>query len=754
MLNKFTLIFYIIFTGIYVQAQERNGILKGSVSCNDESVSFASVGLTGTHFGVVTDSLGNFRISNIPPGKYKLKVSAIGYFPFEKNVDVKAGSVTNLNIVLEESKTNLNEVVVTGTMRTVRRSESPVPIEIYTPRFFRANPTPNLFESLSIVNGVKPQVNCNVCNTGDIHMNGMEGPYTMILIDGMPIVSALSTVYGLSGIPNSMVERLEIVKGPASSLYGSEAMGGIINVITKTPSLAPVFSADLMTTSWKEHSADISSRFKLGKVYSLLGVNYYNFWEPYDKNGDSFTDLTQQKRFSLFNKWNIEWPDNKAASLAMRYVYEDRWGGQTTWNESWRGSDSIYGESIYTRRFELVGTYQLPFSERIMTNFSYNIHDQNSYYGVTPYDARQNIAFGQIYWDKTLSPNNILLLGTALRYTWYDDNTPATALADSSLTNNPVKTFLPGVFIQDEIKFSRLWHLLLGLRYDYDKNHGHILSPRLALKITPVDHHTIRSSFGTGYRVVNLFTEDHAALTGAREVVILEDLLPERSYNGNVNYTYNEYFDRSVLNIDFSVFYSYFTNQIMGDFDTNPNQIIYKNLDGYAVTRGISLENNLQLGTQWKFILGATYQDVFRMIKTENGGGYSKITQLHAPKWSGNYTISYSFRNSLTLDITGFWDGPMRLPVLPNDYRPEYSPWFTIANFQATKKIGKLFEVYGGVKNILNFVPNDPIMRPFDPFDKQVNDPVNNPYNYTFDPAYNYAPMQGLKLFLGIRCSL
>lgn len=448
---KFNLFLYLVLMGGYVQAQQP-GILKGSVSCNGEKVGFVSIGLADTRFGAISDSSGNFRITGIPVGRYKLKASSIGYFPFERNIEIKPGT-NQLNIVLEETKTNLNEVVVTGTMRTVRRADSPVPIEIYTPRFFRSNPTPNLFESLSIVNGVKPQINCNVCNTGDIHMNGMEGPYTMILIDGMPIVSALSTVYGLSGIPNSMVERLEIVKGPASSLYGSEAMGGIINVITKTPSLAPVFSADVMTTNWLEHSADVSSRVKLGKVFGLFGVNYFHFWQPYDKNKDSFTDMTQQKRFSFFNKWNVERPDNKAASIALRYVYENRWGGQTNWTEQWRGSDSIYGESIYTNRFELVGTYQLPFREKILTNFSYNIHDQDSYYGVTRYKARQNIVFGQIYWDKSLTPDNNLLIGSSLRYTWYDDNTPATAFPDSALSNNPMKITLPGCLFRTKLNF-------------------------------------------------------------------------------------------------------------------------------------------------------------------------------------------------------------------------------------------------------------------------------------------------------------
>jgi outer membrane receptor for ferrienterochelin and colicins len=133
----------------------------------------------------------------------------------------------------------IDDVVITGTIKPISRSKSPVAVEIYSQKFFQKNPTPNIFEAIAMVNGVKPQLNCSVCNTGDIHINGLEGPYTMILIDGMPIVSSLSTVYGLSGIPNSLIDRIEVVKGPASSLYGSEAMGGVINIITKNALTAP-----------------------------------------------------------------------------------------------------------------------------------------------------------------------------------------------------------------------------------------------------------------------------------------------------------------------------------------------------------------------------------------------------------------------------------------------------------------------------------------------------------------------------------
>lgn len=134
----------------------------------------------------------------------------------------------------KEIKTkDIDDVVITGTIKPISKSKSPVAVEIYSQKFFQKNPTPNVFEAIAMVNGVKPQLNCSVCNTGDIHINGLEGPYTMILIDGMPIVSSLSTVYGLSGIPNSLIDRIEVVKGPASSLYGSEAMGELSTLSQK-----------------------------------------------------------------------------------------------------------------------------------------------------------------------------------------------------------------------------------------------------------------------------------------------------------------------------------------------------------------------------------------------------------------------------------------------------------------------------------------------------------------------------------------
>lgn len=745
------LLFLFLFVGFSMFSQ--TGSIKGKITENNLPVPAVSVIVPALGYTLSADDDGNYDIQNVPFGTYEVIFSSIGLKNERKKVTVDKTTPVVLNVTLKEDNTSLDEVVVTGTMKEISRTESPIPVEIITPKLFKKNPTASLFEAVGMVNGVQPQLNCNVCNTGDIHINGMEGPYTMILIDGMPIVSALSTVYGLSGIPNSIVERIEVVKGPASSLYGSEAMGGIINVITKTPTKAPLISADYFVTSWGEQNFDTAVKSKVGSATSLFGLNYFNYSSKVDKNGDNFTDVTLQDRISLFNKWNFERKENRVFSLAARYVYEDRWGGEMNWSKKWRGSDSIYGESIYTKRAELIGLYQLPTTEKIYTQFSYNWHDQNSYYGFTPYMATQQVAFLQTYWDKEFSGGHNFLLGASMRYTVYDDNTPATASPDG-LSNEPQKTPLPGLFIQDEWKINEQHKVLGGYRFDYDKNHGSVHSPRVAYKFAPNTNNVIRASFGTGFRVVNLFTEDHAALTGAREVVIAEKLNPERSFNGNLNYVKKITTDFLSIGLDITGFYSYFTNKIVGDFDTDPNKIIYDNLKGHAISQGVSLNTDLTFSFPLKVLAGVSYMDVFQMEDKNGTGRLERSQQLHAPKWSGTFVATYTFPKGVSIDLTGNWYGPMRLPILPNDYRPEYSPWFCIANVQLTKKFTYGLEFYGGVKNILNFVPDDPILRPFDPFDKHVNDPVNNPNGYTFDPSYNFASMQGRRVFLGVRYNL
>lgn len=745
-------------------AAAQTATISGRVISEGKPVKLATVFLPGTQAGAGTDSLGFYKIKSIKAGTYRAQASCVGFNKALKVITVKEGENALLNFELTGFENKLNEVVITGTLKEVSRMESPVAVEVFKPAYFKKNPTPGIFEALQNVNGVRPQLNCNVCNTGDIHINGLEGPYTMVLIDGMPIVSSLSTVYGLSGIPNSLIERVEVVKGPASSLYGSEAVGGLINIITKKPQQAPLFSADIFSTSWHEHNIDLGLKLQAGKKANVLtGLNYFNYQNKADKNNDNFTDMTLQDRISVFQKWNFDRREDRVFNLAGRYMYEDRWGGDMQWNKTFRGGDSIYGESIYTNRWELLGSYQLPVKEKMMLSVSYNNHDQNSRYGTTIYNARQHIAFAQLTWDKKIGKND-LLAGAALRYTFYDDNTPATATPDSmNLKNQPQKTWLPGIFIQDEISVTEKQKLLLGFRYDHNTFHCNIYTPRLAWKWTINNKNILRLNAGTGFRVVNLFTEDHAALTGARTVEIKNELKPERSYNANINYIKKIYAKNGTfIGLDVSAFYTYFNNRITADYDTDPNRIIYDNLSGYAESKGISLNMDLAFNSGLKIIAGGTLME---NTLTENG---ITAQQILTENFTGVWAVSYKIKKlNLALDYTGNIYSPMRLPLLGNmDPRRPKSPWWSIQNIQLLYTGCKNIEIYGGVKNLLNWTPNkgNPfiIARTNDPFDKQVqfggNGQViatsNNPYALTFDPTYVYGPNQGARAFLGVRFSI
>ena len=737
-LPRFILIFVnlLIFFSIPLSGQ----VLKGRVF--DENYNFlngATIYNSTLKKSIISDSLGKFEIIS-KKGENKYTISFVGFKAKVLKITFENEDFIKSNVVLENDK-SLEEVVVSGTLRSVSKLNSTIPIKLYKAGFFKANPTPSIFEAIENINGIRTQLNCNVCNTGDIHINGQDGANTMVLIDGLPIVSGLSTVYGLTGIPQSLIEQIEIIKGPSSTLYGSEAIGGIINLITKVPEKVNPLSVESFSSSWGEINTDLGIKFLIGDKTNLLGINHFLYQNPIDKNNDGFTDLTLQNRISIFNKLS-----GKKNNIAFRYFYEDRWGGQTNWDRSERGKDDVYGESIYTNRVEVFGKYL--YNDNLFFQYSFNQHYQDSYYGILSFDAKQTIGFLQTVYNFKIR-KGLYTLGLSYRYTGYDDNTPATLKKEN--------THLPGVFMQNEIIKGSEKSLLLGLRYDYNSNYGNVLTPRINFKKSNEEKNsTLRMGFGSGYRIVNVFTEDHAALTGARDVFFSENLSPEKSWNLNLNYVKDYYTKRGqIFKIDSSIFRTRFSNRIIPDYDSNPNQIVYSNLNGIVISQGGSIDFFGRISNNLDFQIGLTFIDTY--IKENNKKSIPYLTE----KFSGSYKMVY-YNNFIKLkfDITGNIVGPMKLPLLSAlDPRPDYSPTFNILNLQATKKVSD-FEFFIGVKNLFNFKPPlNSIARAFDPFDKQVifdnnGSPVvneNNPFGLTFDPTYMFYSNQGIRSFFGLR---
>lgn len=711
------------------------GGIEGEVADANGPLGFASVALEGTAYGTHTNMQGQFELLDVPEGHYTLVISMVGYQTWKTEINLSKEVQVLEKITLTEELNELEEVVVTGSMRETYISDSPVKVEVITSEFLKNNVSNNFVGAVENINGVQEQVNCGVCGTNDIRINGMEGPYTLVLIDGMPIMSALSSVYGFNGIPAAMIERIEVVKGPSSTLYGSEAVGGVINIITRKNDDMARFAFNSFYSSHDELNIDMAYRAEHGeKVTSIWGVNYFRNKRRLDFNHDNFTDIPLARRYSIFNNWSVKRDKGRRAEVALRYYTENRFGGTLQWEKEDKGSDEVYGEFIATDRAEVIGNYQLPLNrEHIRLDYSMNYHRQESFYGPTPYNADQEVYFANLVWEKKYG-KHFLVSGISSKYQVYKDDTPA-SVSDY--------TYIPGIFVQDNLTLTEKTDLLGGLRVDHHKAHGLVWSPRLNVKHNLSDFTTLRLNLGTGFRVVNLFTEDHAALTGARTVVIEGTLEPERSYNAALNLRRTYSLGSGVGNLDVDMFYTYFSNKIVPNYAVDPQLIVYDNLDGYGVSRGLSISADHKFSKRWSARLGGTLQDVYQ-VNTDEDGIAVKSQQEFAPVFAGTYALKWEVGNSgYSLALTGRVVGPQKLPEYDPPYEREtISPWYTLHHLQVTKAFSEHVEVYAGVKNLLNYTQPSPLINPEDPFSD------------SFDTAYAYGPLQTRRLIVGLRFDL
>ncbi len=748
----------------YTSYAQGSSSISGIIVSGKEPVIGATVQVIGTNIGAVADADGNFILKDLAFGSYKLEVRAIGFTPLTKSVQLSENQNLNLHFELSESNLGLDEIVITGTMQPTFVTNSPIKVEVITSDYlntFTPAAASSIVEGIKLVNGIQEVTACGVCFTNSISINGLPGPYTAILMDGTPIYGNLASVYGLNGIPSMIIDRFEVIKGPSSTLYGSEAVAGVINIITKNPEEQPAFSVDIMGTSHAESFGNIAGAIKAKKANGFLGINYAYINDFDDNNEDGFGDNINLDRYSIFTKWDIIRPSQKRFSIAAKYFYEDRRNGVEEFltNRNYRdlrGSDQVYGESIYTNRAEVFGTYAFNTSENLRVDYSFTTHFQDSYYGADYYKAEQHIGFTNLVWDKKIDDHN-LLLGLTNRVQQYDDNTVATQDSVVQGTKNkPDNQYIPGIFIQDEWAMTEKFTLLVGARVDHYNRHGAIFSPRLNLKYKLGQWTSIRTNMGTGFRIVNLFTEDHAFVSGQRSVEIEGDLKPERSYNAaiNLNHVYTLGNGQGMLDID--AYYTYFTNKIIPDYG-QPGKIIYSNTDGNAITKGIGI--NVNHDFQWPLTIsvGMNWQEVTQREPNEEGIMETSNIEF-AQEYSGVLTANYRFKKAnLTLAYTARLTGPMTLPEVfdldengnPLDApRPTRSESFSFHNIQITKVLKKGWSIYGGIQNIFNYTqPISPLVG--------FNDPNSSTgFSDSFDTSYAFAPIHGREVYLGFQWNL
>ena len=759
-------IFFVLISCFISNFLFGQSLLNGRlINSDNEAIISANVVLMTedslTNYVAQTDLDGGFEFRNITEGEYTVVCSYIGLENYSQKINIKENNVLDLGRISMTSAALIDEITVihkgANIFNPVKVAPTVAVKHVVRPSNLEKITSPtNLIEAISLVSGVQEEVACGVCFTNTISINGLPGHYTAVLIDGTPMYGNLASVYALNGLPTTMIDRIEITKGPSSTIFGSEAVAGVINVITKNPSKEPLISLDVMGTSHLESFNNLSIAGSFGKFNTLAGISHAYIGTNHDYNGDGFGDMINLDRVSAFAKFSMKRKKNRRFSIFARYYFEDRRNGVEEYVKgrnylNLRGDDNVYGESIFTQRWELLGSYDLPTEEYFKLDYSFSGHYQDSYYGTDHYVATQYVGFTNFNWNKYVKGHGITA-GITLRYQYYDDNTIATE--DSISGNAADHQFIPGIFLQDAWDISKKTAILYGCRLDYYKDHSLIPAPRFNIKYKPDTWTTFRLNFGTGFRVVNLFTEDHAFITGNRTVEIAEKLQPEQSYNGslNFNYVFSMGPSQGTLNID--GFYTYFTNAIFPDYSNN-NKIIYKNLNGFAQTRGFSINYSQQFKFPLSFNISYNMQWADQTTIAENGVRSTSPLE-YSPLYSGSLVINYNFKKwHLNIAYTGKLTGPMQLPeVFDLDAsgnpvsvaRPTQSKPFSIHNLQLTKDFPKLkFSIYLGVQNLFDYRQATSPLAGF-------NDPDTTPgFSEHFDTAYAYSPIHGREFYLGIR---
>lgn len=681
----------------------------------------ANILIIGTQQGVYADAEGRFCLPAVPDASARIRISFPGYMPRTLGVDELQ------QVQLEPLATDA--VVVTGNPSPMRLADSPMKVEIIEGEALQQSGSSTLMESLFATNGVTEGVSCGVCGTSDLHINGLDGAATLFMIDGMPIMGSLAAVYGLNSLPVSLIDRVEIVKGPASTLYGAEAIGGVVNVITLRPDAAPRLRARAWGNTHAEANLDLLLKPRIAAGHSLLlAANGYRMQQRLDDNGDGFTDVPLNDRASGFVRWQLN--RTLPAVLTARGYYEDRFGGVLGWKPTDRGSSTIYGESIRTRRIELLGRYGL--GQHWQLDASSAGHWQNSYYGDQYYKALQYIGFANLLHNRQLGAHH-LTFGLANRYQVYDDNTPATARQDSQ--------WVPGLFVEDRWQLAPRWAAQLGLRADHHAAHGLVPAPRFNLKWELSALSSLRLNTGTGFRTVHVFTEDHAALTGARRLEFADNLKPERSVSASLGYATFVALGDGVLGLTADAFYTRYENRLIPDY-SEPDVIRYANRDVYAITRGLALGVDWQLLPSLHLNLGTTVLDTYE--RAREGGADTRMPILLAPRYTANWALNWQYKAAgIELSWQGKVFGPMQLPSFPEPHsRPSRSEVYSLQSLQLDKSLGRQLSLFIGVRNLLDYTQPSPLIDP------------RNPFGPDFDTAYAYGPTQRRRFFAGLNWTL
>jgi outer membrane receptor for ferrienterochelin and colicins len=702
----------------------------------------ASVYWLGTSIGASTNEDGFFEIPFSEPSYNKLIASYVGYSPDTLIITDQAF----IEFKLRATET-LGEVVVKGQREGIIISDiKAIKTEQITQTELRKSACCDLAGCFETQSTVQPQTTNVITNSKELRILGLSGVYNQILIDGFPMIQGLSYTYGISSIPGTLVDNIYASKGANSVVQGFESISGQINVETKAADDSERLLINAYMNNFMEKHFNANYAFQKGKWHNITAIHTVQPAEEIDRDKDNFLDLPLLTRYMAFSKWQygngIDW--GWSSKIGLRFVNEQRIGGQTTFDaETDQGSTRVYGQTVRINQPEIWTKTAYRFNDNHnITLFASAYHqDQDSYFGSVQYDAKQSNIYANIQYELNYKDHH-LKAGVSHRHLNLNENisfTDTTLLRTYAGDYDRQENIL-GLFAENTMRFfddKLTW--IVGVRSDHHNQFGVKTTPRTLIKYDLKPKTIIRANIGTGWRTVNLFSENIGLLVSSRDIVFAEALEPEQALNFGINFT--QKFDTEDENISGYLSIDYyrtnFQNQIFPDYDTDPRQAFIKNFKGTSISNGFQAELFLKIWQRFELKTGYNYLDVYRM------NGEVKQVLPFNPTHKVLTTLSYKpLTNKFHFDMNVHWYGQQRLPDTKSNpvafQRPDFSSPYTIVNAQFTYTFKKI-EVYTGCENIFNFRQNQPIISWQDPF---------GPY---FDTSSVWGPTRGRETYIGLR---
>lgn len=726
-----------------------------------EHMPFINIQLKGTSIGTKTDESGHYFLKNLPSGNFTLQVSCVGYTTQEIPVEIVINKTQEIDIILEENNTTINQVVITSNKYETKQRETATVVNVIPPKLFECTSSCNVAEVLSFQPGLRVEADCQNCGYTQLRINGLNGNYSQILVDGHPLMSSLASVYGLEQLPTGMIDRVEVIRGGGSALFGSNAIGGIVNIITKEPTRNTCSlenSSMLVGTS----AYDINTTFNASLISdnSRAGVFLFGVLRdrsPYDRDDDGYSEIPKLKASTLGFRAFYKTSNYSKLTAEYHHGYEFR-----------RGGDSI---DLQPHRANIAEQVE---HHNDAASLNFTLFSKNERHSGSIYSSLQNINRDSYYgggqdlnaYGNTKDLTSIT--GAQYRLSWMRKSIlPADFVAGFEYQYNGLtdvaqgynhlieqKTHLYGCFLQNEWKNHDLGVLIGGRLDKHSMIQKPIFSPRINVRYTPIDELVLRVTYASGYRAPQAFSEDLHIHSVGGEIHIHEnapDLRPEYSHSINGSVDFYKQLGACHLNILAEGFYTQLNDvfievpqqQTPEDISAGIIRVLRTNANAGGFVGGINLEAKLAYKKLLTLQMGYTYQQS-RYFEAQQWGENvttdPEIRMLRTPDHYGYMTMIYNAFKGFSASLNGTVTGPMLIPhfagYIDQERLETSQPFFDMGvkiSYDILLYQSIVLQINGGVKNIFDSYQND--------FDQGTNR----------DSGYIYGPLTPRSFFIGVK---